>query len=117
MSKIKHPSDVNRIYICGMISNLPMQVAKDNFEAVEQYLMENFDYEIINPMKLPHYHDKSWQSYMKHCLLAMMNCNMIYVMGNHKLSNGATIENKIAKVLGFHFIKRNKDLENKLLPF
>ena len=52
MSTIKHASDVNRIYICGMISKLPLQVAKDNFEAVEQYLMENFDYEIINPMKL-----------------------------------------------------------------
>lgn len=117
MSTIKHPSDVNRIYICGMISKLPLQVAKDNFEAVEKYLMANFDYEIINPMKLPHYHDKSWESYMKHCLLAMMNCNMIYVMGNHKLSKGATIERKVAKILGFHFIKNDKETEMKLLPF
>jgi len=110
-------NEKNRIYICGMITKLPFQVAKDNFEAVEIYLKDNYAFEIINPMKLPHHHDKTWASYMKHCLTAMLDCNMIYIMSNYKLSEGATIERKVAKALGFHFIKRNLELEKTLLPF
>lgn len=53
-------------------------------------------YEVINPMKLNHDHDKTWENYMRVCIKALCDCDAIYVMKNHFDSRGAIIEVDLA---------------------
>lgn len=47
-------------------------------------------------MELPHDHDKTWESYMKECLIAMLSCDAVCAMPNFNLSKGATMECELA---------------------
>jgi hypothetical protein len=65
-----------KIYIAGKISGIEEQAEK-TFSFVEnQLVLEGFD--VVNPMKLPHNHNKSWESYMKECIAALVYCDYIY---------------------------------------
>jgi len=50
----------------------------------------------INPVTLPHRHNKSWEAYMRECIIAMLNCKYIYALNNWQDSKGATIEVNLA---------------------
>jgi hypothetical protein len=51
-------------------------------------------------MKLEHNHDKSWEAYMRVCIVALMSCNAIFMLSNYYQSKGAMIELALAKELG-----------------
>jgi hypothetical protein len=55
-----------KIYIAGKITGLDTEVAFGEFKRA-RLILENIypDSEIINPMELPHNHDKTWESYMR----------------------------------------------------
>ena len=53
---------MKKVYICGKISGMEDE-AKVLFEEAETKLKER-GFEVINPMKLPHNHDKQWTSYV-----------------------------------------------------
>lgn len=59
----------------------------------------------INPMKLPHQHDKTWRSYMRECIKALMEVAYIYIPPNWKRSKGARIERLIAWLIGIERIE------------
>lgn len=83
-----------KIYISGRISGIEEQ-APQLFEEAESYL-NNRGYEVVNPMKLPHNHDKSWESYMKEDIKALMDCDEIYMLKGWSLSRGACTEYDLA---------------------
>lgn len=83
-----------KVYISGQITGIETE-APALFEKAENELRE-LGHEPINPMKLPHQHDKSWESYMKEDLAAMMQCEAIYLLPNWYKSTGAKIENALA---------------------
>lgn len=58
----------------------------------------------VNPMTLPHDHDKSWINFMKEDVKAMLDCENVYMLNNWKDSKGATIEHDIAKSLGLNIV-------------
>ena len=88
-------SKTPKIYLSGKISG-EIAEAEKRFEKVEKSLMAQ-GYEVVNPMKLPHNHDKSWESYMKECIKALMDCTHIYlIQENISTSNGAKIEIDLA---------------------
>ena len=90
-----------KIYISGKITGLDN--AKEIFDAAEKKVSENYqDAEIVNPMKLPHDHDKTWESYMRDCLVEMMRCDTIYVLENWEDSKGAKLEVALAIQLNFN---------------
>jgi len=91
-----------KIYLSGKISGLPICEAIKNFESAENQLKGFAD--IVNPMRLRHDHDKSWQSYMKEDIKALMNCDAIAMLPNFNKSKGALIELNLAKSLGFEII-------------
>lgn len=80
----------NKIYIAGKITGMEKE-AKAIFDEVENQL-KAIGYETVNPMKLPHQHDKSWASYMRECLLALKECDEIYMIKNWNNSKGAKVE-------------------------
>ena len=100
MTKIK------TIYISGKVTGIEAQ-AKELFDDIEQRLISE-GYGVVNPMSLRHDHDKSWQSYMRECLDALLKCDAIYVLPNYKQSQGAMIELQLASTLGMEVIYASK---------
>jgi hypothetical protein len=94
-----------KIYIAGKISGKE-SIAAEEFQLAESYLILQ-GFEPINPMKLPHNHNKEWASYMKECLKSLMDCDEIYMLSGWENSIGATIEHHIAKALKMKFIYQN----------
>lgn len=87
----------NKIYISGKITGIEEQ-AKIDFAKTAEFL-KGLGYEPINPMELDHNHDKTWESYMKVCIKAMMDCDCIYFFGNYADSQGALMEKGICAQL------------------
>lgn len=82
-------------YLSGRITGIEAEAAM-LFEAVEQRMIAA-GHQVVNPMKLPHNHDKSYNSYMKECIRAMMECDCLLMLTGWKDSNGANIEHDIAR--------------------
>lgn len=87
-----------KIYVSGKISGIENE-AIALFENAEKQLIKQ-GYKVINPMKLPHNHDKSWQSYMKEDIKALCGCDEIFMLNNWLDSKGAVLEQYIASLLG-----------------
>lgn len=91
-----------KIYISGKISGIEEE-APELFEQAENALKEK-GYDTVNPVTLNHDHDKSWQSFMREDVKAMLDCDSIYMMSNWTTSKGAKIEREIAIHLGLKVI-------------
>lgn len=90
---------VETIYISGKITGLDFNDAYKTFlDAQLKY--ESVGFEVINPMRINHEHDGSWENYMKADLKAMLDCTHIYMLKNWHLSRGANIEYNLARELG-----------------
>ncbi len=92
-----------KIYISGKITGLTPDQAFSLFNNAELYLSEK-GYEVINPMTIPHEHDKSWLSYMRNDLKALLDCEAIFMLYNWKDSKGAKVEHDLAQSLGLEII-------------
>ena len=66
-----------KIYICGQITGVENYA--EAFEQAEKTLITE-GYEVVNPCKLPHNHDLSWESYMKEDIKAMLDCDAILLL-------------------------------------
>lgn len=69
------------------------------FHQAHVYLT-TLDFKIVNPVTLPHDHDRSWKSYLKEDLKALRPCNDIYMLNNWEQSRGAILEHWYAKRYG-----------------
>lgn len=98
-----------KIYISGMITGIET-LAPELFAKAEARLKEE-GYFPINPMKLPHLHDKSWLNFMREDLKSLCDCDGIYMMSNYMNSRGAMIELELAMKLGLQLIYENKKLK------
>lgn len=96
----------SKVYIAGKIGG--EKDAREKFEEAEKWLIKN-GYQAINPMKLPHNHDKSWEAYMKECIHALIECDYIIMLPMWSFSPGAVIEHNLAKSLkiGVYYFKNN----------
>jgi hypothetical protein len=86
--------EMKKIYISGKITGIEAQAAQ-LFEQAETDI-RNAGFEPVNPMKLNHNHDKSWESYMKADLKALLDCDGIFMLNNWTDSKGALIELDLA---------------------
>lgn len=87
-----------KYYISGKITGIESD-APFLFEAAERELI-SYGHSVVNPMKLPHDHDKSWHSYMKEDIGAMCSCDGMFMLSNWTDSKGAIIEHSIALLIG-----------------
>jgi nucleoside 2-deoxyribosyltransferase len=88
-----------RVYISGKITGLDLHDAFAKFARMESNL-RMFAHEPINPMKLPHDHDKSWHSYMREDIKALCDCDAILMLNDWADSRGAIVEHSLAMMLG-----------------
>ena len=84
-----------KVYISGKISGLDIELAKKSFQEAENKMLE-LGYEVINPLKLPDNHDKSWESYMRVCITYLTQCDAIYMLDGWENSKGANLEYYLA---------------------
>ena len=90
------------IYIAGKVSGMEDK-ARFLFRIAEKELnLQGHD--VINPMELEHDHDKTWQSYMRECISAMMKADALYLLPNWRESKGARIEVQLAHNLGIKIL-------------
>ena len=99
---------MTKCYIAGKISGIPLQKAKDNFFAAELEV-DNLKYQPVNPLNLPHRHDKKWASYMKECIAALTECDLIYMLVGWGESEGAKLEFDLANKLGITILYQDKN--------
>jgi hypothetical protein len=88
------------IYISGKITG-DEDIAFEIFERTEIWLSQG-GYQVINPMKLPHRHDRTWQSYMREDIEALVKCDSIYMLHGWQKSKGACIEHSLAESIGLN---------------
>jgi len=91
-----------KIYLSGKITGIENEAEK-LFQAAEDHCLEK-GYAVVNPMKLNHNHDKSYDAFMKEDVKAMCDCDYIFLMKNWEDSNGARIEKQIAELLKIKII-------------
>ena len=90
-----------RIYISGKITGT--NDFDYRFSAAERELKKR-GYEVVNPVTLVHDHDKTWESYMKECLRALIDCDAIYMLSGWMQSDGAFVERAVAVTLKLKII-------------
>jgi len=95
-----HRNMKNKIYISGKITGLDITEAQEKFNRYESSLISE-GFEVINPMKVSPFHqDKTWNDYMRDCVRALCDCEMIGMMPCWQTSKGAQIEKEIAEKIG-----------------
>jgi nucleoside 2-deoxyribosyltransferase len=95
-----------KIYLSGPITGVENYM--EIFNRHEAALKET-GHEVINPAKLNHDHDKSWTSYMKEDIRALLDCDVIALIPGWEESRGARIECGIAKRLGMDLLFLKED--------
>lgn len=90
-------------YISGPITGRTETVYVSAFAKAKEKLKQA-GYEPVNPLELPHLHDKSWTSYMGEDIKELLQCQAIYMLPDWKESKGARIEHAIACELGMEII-------------
>ncbi len=84
-----------KVYIAGKITGLPEYRFKPKFANAEQAFLI-LKYQVVNPVKLDHNHDKKWKSYMRVCLRALKTCDFIFMLNDWQESEGAKMEHWFA---------------------
>lgn len=86
-----------KVYISGPISGYHPACVPIFAHAAK--LLRSRGYAVINPLELPHNHDKLWGSYMSECIIALLSCDAIYILPDYDLSKGSLLELHIARNL------------------
>lgn len=94
---------MKKCYIAGKIGGLSELEYKTNFEVAKREV-EALGYEAISPVDLPHKHNKTWCSYMREDIVALMACDYLYTLRNWRHSPGAVIEVQTATLIGINVI-------------
>src|ERR1700712_4511432 len=94
---------MNKCYIAGQVSGLPEAEYQAKFRRAE-IAVKILGYEPVNPVTLPHDHDKTWQSYMRDTITHLLTCNAVYALSDWQQSRGARIEIQLAKDLDIDII-------------
>ena len=93
---------MNKVYISGAITGIDNYL--DNFQRAEDHLKSK-GYDVINPCKLEHNHNQSYEEFMKADLKALLDCDGIYMLKGWDKSTGATCEYEVALICNIEIIK------------
>ena len=92
-----------KIFVSGKISGEDYYMAYRKFSDAEKHL-ESLGYRVVNPMVLCKKH-WGWLRCMAVCLLHLVRCTGICQLPDWRLSRGARIEYRIAKLLNKNILR------------
>jgi predicted secreted Zn-dependent protease len=90
--------NTKKVYIAGKVTGEPYEDCKAKFNRRAEILRKQ-GYEVINPVEIVS-RTASWETAMKICIKALVNCDAYYMLPGWRDSRGAKIEYKLAQVLG-----------------
>ena len=85
------------VYISGPITDVPDY--KEKFGLIEASLKLE-GYETVNPSNVNLGENATWEEYMRHDIKLLCDCDAVFMMKVWQRSQGARVENYIAKKLG-----------------
>lgn len=85
---------VKKVYLSGPITGIETK-SVHIFSAAEQFLTQQ-GFDVINPWRLNHDHRKRWEDYMAVDILALLECDAVYMLPGWETSRGARLEYAIA---------------------
>src|SRR5450631_2735928 len=94
---------MKKCYIAGYIGKLSVEEYTANFDQAEKEVIA-LGMIPVSPIKLPHNHDKTWGSFMKEDMIAMLQCDTVYAQANIRFSPGGMIEIETAMKVGMDVI-------------
>jgi hypothetical protein len=86
-----------KVYISGPIKGNDNYV--DDFSKAESTL-RSLGYKTVNPVTLPHATDATYADYMRVDIIAMLDCDRIYLLRGWEQSQGAKLEFEVAAMCG-----------------
>lgn len=108
-------SDGLRVYVSGAISGLPLDEARAMFRAACDLLAAK-GYDTVNPFDVPRRGGCScpadpvgheWGCHLRADIMAMLDCDAIYMLPGWERSHGARLELTVASAVGLrvHFAR------------
>jgi hypothetical protein len=101
-----------KIYIAGKVTGEPPHKTALKF-ALAKRQIEKLGHEAVNPIEVVGDWECPWDLAMRKCIVAMMACDMIFMLDDYKNSPGAKIELSLAEALGIHVLYEINDLARK----
>jgi hypothetical protein len=93
---------MNRIYIAGKVTGLPLAEVRSKFKQAEDLLRAK-GWAVTNPIQIVP-QGISWQDSMRICLYHLVGCDAIYLLPDWNDSKGAQLEYTIADILTMEVI-------------
>jgi len=94
-----------KFYIAGRVSGIPRIDAQNNFFRGENMLLAN-GIQYVNPMRLVKA-DATPLEAMRVLIPAMLECDGVLLLNDWKFSEGARIEEMLARYAGLRIIKED----------
>lgn len=91
------------VYIAGKVTGLPYNEVYAKFK-VKQLELESHGYEVVNPCEITP-SDADWQSAMRICIAALVQCHSICLLPCWIDSEGAKVERSLAIKLGINTLE------------
>jgi hypothetical protein len=103
--------DMKKVYIAGKIGGLLEHQYVPKFANAEHaFLLLKF--QVVNPVTLPHNHERTWKAYMKEDLHELKKCSHIFMLNNWEDSRGGRLEHWYAKRYNIIVIYQPKNDNN-----
>ena len=90
---------MKKLYISGPISGHNIEERKETFSRMKE-MLERDGYEVFNPMENGLEHDAPTKEHMKRDLLALLDCDCIYMLAGWNHSAGCLTELHVATACG-----------------
>ena len=95
---------MERVYISGQITGLPLELAMLLFENAEVLLLD-MGFVPVNPFKVDKPDNvEAWEDHMRHDIKALCDCSKILMLDNWHRSRGAELEMYIASQIGLEIM-------------
>ena len=101
-----------KIYIAGKVTGEPPHKTALKF-ALAKRQIEKLGHEAVNPIEVVGDWECPWDLAMRKCIVALMACDMIFMLDDYKNSPGAKLELSLAEALEIHVLYEITDLDRK----
>ncbi len=101
-----------KIYIAGKVTGENAAKCKAKFGRAQKEL-EAAGYEAINPLEVVGDFNATWTAAMRKCIVALMDCDAVYMLPCATHSPGATVEINLAAKLLMPVVTKIKTLQEQ----
>lgn len=102
-----------KIYIAGKVTGEPKHSCALKF-ALAKKEIEAQGFEAVNPIEVVGDFNCDWQTAMKKCIAALLECDAALFLPCWMDSQGAILEHKIASDLGIKTLNGTRDLAKRV---